>query len=92
MTTTPEKQYICLALLRRRDKNKQALQKGLESSLKGKNLLYLEQILYYEMTTIYMRSNNETDRVALPESVPIHLMIVTDITFTKQQTCIMSFE
>ena len=45
-----------------------------ESSLKGKNLLYLEQILYYEMTTIYMRSNNETDRVALPESVPIHLM------------------
>ena len=63
-----------------------------ESSLKGKNLLYLEQILYYEMTTIYMRSNNETDRVALPESVPIHLMIVTDITFTKQQTCIMSFE
>ena len=63
-----------------------------ESSLKGKNLLYLEQILYYEMTTIYMRSTNETDRVALPESVPIHLMIVTDITFTKQQTCIMSFE
>ena len=66
--------------------------KILESSLKGKNLLYLEQILYYEMTTIYMRSNNETDRVALPESVPIHLMIVTDITFTKQQTCIMSFD
>ena len=63
-----------------------------ESSLKGKNLLYLEQILYYEMTTICMRSTNETDRVALPESVPIHLMIVTDITFTKQQTCIMSFE
>ena len=39
-----------------------------------------------------MRINNETDRVALPESVPIHRMIVMDITFTKQQTCIMSFE
>ena len=38
-----------------------------------------------------MRSNNETDGVALPESVPIHLMIVTDITFTKQQTCIMPY-
>ena len=27
----------------------------------------------YEMITIYMGGNNENDRVAFPESVPIHL-------------------
>ena len=47
------------------------------STLKGKNLLQWEQILFYnEMTPIYMGGNSINDKVASPESVPIHFKYV----------------
>ena len=41
------------------------------ATLKGKNLL--QCFALYEITQIYKGGNNATDRVASPESVPIHI-------------------
>ena len=43
------------------------------STLIGKNLLQWEHFFLYDMTPISMVGNNGNDRIASPESVPIHL-------------------
>ena len=40
----------------------------------------------YEMTPIYMGGNNENDRVAFPESIPIHLNNITVLLLENPET------
>ena len=61
----------------------------MESTLKGKNCSMGANAFLYEMIPIYMGGNNENDRVAFLESVPIHLKMhwynFAVFLFTKKQ-------
>ena len=54
------------------------------STLIGKNLLQWEHFFLYDMTPISMVGNNGNDRIASPESVPIHLNSLN----SRNDTCI----
>ena len=57
------------------------------STLRTKNLLLGEQILFFKSLTLMRWEAKENKRVASPESVPIHLKELTPFENGGNKTC-----